>query len=80
MCRAIALELRDAPQPMIVEFEPFDAWLLAGMLQLCLTHPELPDHSRAYALGLVATLRFFFDAMGCTNTVAAIDKQKEPRQ
>ena len=70
---AAALELREVPQPLIIEFGGLDAYLLVGMLQMALQHPGLPLHTRAYAAGLVETLRMFFEAMGCTAVVEHID-------
>jgi hypothetical protein len=70
---AAALELRGAPQPLIIEFPPFDAYLLVGLLQLVLKHPQLPLETRAYAVGLVETLRMFFQAMDCNEVVRQID-------
>lgn len=69
---AAALELRNVPQPIIIEFGGYDAYLLTGLLQLTLK-AELPLHSRAYAIGLIETLRMFFEAMGCEHVVAQID-------
>lgn len=70
---AAALELREVPQPMIIEFAGYDAYLLVGLLQLSLKFTDLPLHSRAYAIGMIDTLRMFFEAMGCNAVVAQID-------
>lgn len=72
-CTAAALELRSVPQPMIIEFGGYDAYLLVGLLQLSLKYPDLPLHSRAYAIGMIETLRLFFEAMGCVAVVSQID-------
>ena len=77
---AAALELRAAAdlQPLIIEFAPYDAYLLVGVMQLALKHPQLPLNTRAYAIGMIETLRMFFEAMGCVEVVRQIDR--EPRQ
>jgi hypothetical protein len=70
---AAAIELRNAPQPLVIEFGAYDAYLLVGLLQLSLKCPHLPLASRAYAIGMVETLRMFFEAMGCVAVVGQID-------
>ena len=72
-CTAAALELRDVPQPLIIEFGGYDAYLLVGLLQLTLKHPDLPLQTRAWAVGMVETLRMFFEAMGCSEVVRQIE-------
>ena len=70
---AAALELQQVTQPMIIELSGFDAYLLVGLLQLTLKHPSLPLQTRAWSVGMVETLRMFFEAMDCSEVVRQIE-------
>lgn len=72
-CKAAAVELSQVQQPMIFEASAYDCYLLVGLLQLSLKHPDLPVGVRAFAVGMVETMRMWFEAMDCQEVVRQID-------
>jgi hypothetical protein len=54
---AALTKLAADPQPVLLEMSKLQSFILLGMLQLVTRHPDLPDTSRAVAVGIARTIQ-----------------------
>jgi hypothetical protein len=72
------LAARDAPLEFVMR--PLSAFHLAGVLQLALRHPDLPESSRRIAVTFLEHVRAYFaDLPACTEVLRRGDDPRQDR-
>lgn len=76
----MAVEMAGREAPIELVLRPLSAFHLAGVIQLALRHPDMPDSSRFIAITFLEHVRAYFaDLPACAEVLRRGDDPSEDR-